>query len=671
VRKFALAIACSFVLAELFSNPANAQVPSNYATTDDVLRYLALSDSIIAHQLLKDDELARAYLERGHCFTRLNRPVKAVQAYHEVSFHTNDPLLLASAEFELGVVYHEQRSLSRALEHYRKALQLFEQSDDAVATAHARYKTAVVFFQLGHDDLAEPLLYSVLRDPHVTDMQRALAYETLGEVLYRSAAIDSSNAQFNHAIAIYAVYGMLDEQLANIERIIRGHFANRETDKARFWAESAVQLATEIGEPQQTARALTRLAGNFHSSGEHQEAIQLQELAIRYNSAIPPSMASEQLLDLARYLFALERDADALLALHEARHIAKNAQLTLLEERAARKEAHCYHQRKRYEEAFASLSLADSLQKINLKERYEHLRKDVAQGQFREEQYLRTDFDLRTALEEQQLNNMRNAVIIGVIFFTIIILLLLREFSQKRKLSRVLEWKVYKRTRELRKANKELNTYIYKSSHDLRTPLTSIKSLLRLLEKEEHTASTKKYLGLIASCSEQMDDILINLSRAVDYKKVDVKVEQIDFNKIKYQIQEKELTHLRELKVDWDIQEAGAFYSDFKLIKVILQQTIANAIAYRKGTKDDYCLVRIYTEPSGARITVEDNGQGISEKVKDKVFDMFVKGTHKSTGAGLGLYLVRIAVDKIRAKVRLETEENRGSKLIFELPNLN
>jgi signal transduction histidine kinase len=216
-----------------------------------------------------------------------------------------------------------------------------------------------------------------------------------------------------------------------------------------------------------------------------------------------------------------------------------------------------------------------------------------------------------------------------------------------------------------------LNTYIYKSSHDLRTPLTSIKSLLRLLEKEEHNASTKKYLGLILSCTDQMDDILVNLSRAVDYKKVDIKVEQIDFNKLRYQIVEKELANIEGLQMSWNIEESGAFFSDFKLLKVILQQTITNAIAYRKGSHDDYCRVSIHTDHEGATLSIEDNGVGIPEKVRDKVFDMFVKGTHKSTGAGLGLYLVRIAGEKIKAKVKLDTEEDLGSKLTFHLPNLN
>ena len=273
-------------------------------------------------------------------------------------------------------------------------------------------------------------------------------------------------------------------------------------------------------------------------------------------------------------------------------------------------------------------------------------------------------------MEQERDSNFWNIIIIGIVSFAIIFIFFARDLAQKKKLSKVLKWKVYKRTRELRKANKELNTYIYKSSHDLRNPLTSIKSLIRLLDKEEHNASTKKYLGLISSCTDQMDDILINLSRAVDFKKVDVKVEEIDFNKIKYELEARDFVPVTGLDIKWEINQAIPFYSDYKLLKVILKRTIKNAVDYRKGSNLDFCKILITTDADGAVVSIEDNGQGVSEKVKDNIFDMFVKGTNKSKGAGLGLYLVKIACDKIKGKVHLENNQHSGATLIFKLPNL-
>lgn len=672
MRSTAAFIGFFFAFGMLFAAPQNA--PSDGALPQseaDLLGYLSLSDSILNNGLVQGDELARLHLQRGRCFFVLNRPVKALQEFRESTEHTENPELIGQADLESGNIYFEQKSFSRALDFYASSLRLFEASGNRKSMALARFKTAMIHHRQGNDEVAESLLRSVISDPSVDHLRKAHAHETLGEVFFGVASLDSAQAHFEHANAVYAEYGLQEAQLENYERILQTLIAAGKSEEARTVAERAIPLTISLAEGNQNTVFITRVATLFADARDYRQAAEYLEMAKPGVASLPPAQAAELHCQLAVYYGQIERDADALLAFNDAEYLATTAVLPELAEHIARKKADFFKKRKRYEEAFAALVVADSLGKLNLAQTYEDTRRELARGKFAEESYLRTEDDMRTALEESQLATMRNAVIVGVIFFTIIILLLLREFSQKRKLSRILEWKVYKRTRELRKANKELNTYIYKSSHDLRTPLTSIKSLLRLLDKEEHNASTKKYLGLIESCTEQMDDILINLSRAVDYKKVDVKVEQIDFNKLRYQIQEKELAHVKDIRVMWDIQEAGVFFSDFKLIKVILQQTISNAIAYRKGTPDDYCIIKIYTEPSGARITVEDNGQGIAEKVRDKVFDMFVKGTHKSTGAGLGLYLVRIAADKIRAKVRLDSQENEGCKLSFELPNLN
>ena len=85
---------------------------------------------------------------------------------------------------------------------------------------------------------------------------------------------------------------------------------------------------------------------------------------------------------------------------------------------------------------------------------------------------------------------------------------------------------------------------------------------------------------------------------------------------------------------------------------------------------DDYCKITITTDSQGAILAIEDNGVGISEKVRTTVFDMFVKGSNKSKGAGLGLYLVKIAMDKLKGKVTVESKVDVGSKLIFQLPNI-
>lgn len=636
----------------------------------DFTRFIQTIDSVVVSSLDAESQV-QLQLKLGKAYLKEERPVRAIQCFGEVLRTSENPEVSGEAAYLSGEIYFEQKSYAKAREYYAEALRSYEEASNPSAAANARFKTAVIHARNGHEDMAQSLLLAIARDPELDDLRKTYAYKELGLLHFRMAEFDSCRHYLEVANVISRNYQLDDELLENYEWIMRSHLATGDIVEARASAEVAASIAVERGHTVQSAKFFARLAELFAAENDLHQAVTYQELAANYSGSLEKGDAVAIYYSLADYYAKQHRDADALLSFLDAENLAQDAELSNWRERIARRKAQFLGHRGRYEEAFAQLFIADSLQAVNTSAELSRLKRQAGNAKFGEENYLRIADDRRTEIEESRFSKLHNLIIIGLVFFTIIIVLLLREFSQKRKLSKVLEWKVYKRTRELRKANKELNTYIYKSSHDLRTPLTSIKSLLRLLEKEEHNASTKKYLGLIASCTDQMDDILVNLSRAVDYKKVDVKVEQIDFNKLRYQALEKDLANLRGIQIQWDIQENGAFYSDFKLIKVILEQTIQNAVSYRKGGNDDYCKVSVLTDNDGARLRIEDNGLGIPEKVRDKVFDMFVKGTHKSTGAGLGLYLVRIAAEKIRATVNLQSEENEGSILTFDLPNLN
>ena len=76
------------------------------------------------------------------------------------------------------------------------------------------------------------------------------------------------------------------------------------------------------------------------------------------------------------------------------------------------------------------------------------------------------------------------------------------------------------------------------------------------------------------------------------------------------------------------------------------------------------------TNEDGADIFVEDNGIGIKEEVQSKVFDMFYRGTDASVGSGLGLYIVKEALDKLNASIKLTSVVGKGTKFAIHLPTL-
>ena len=93
---------------------------------------------------------------------------------------------------------------------------------------------------------------------------------------------------------------------------------------------------------------------------------------------------------------------------------------------------------------------------------------------------------------------------------------------------------------------------------------------------------------------------------------------------------------------------------------------------YHDFTKEHpFVKINIIQENNLVNIRVEDNGTGIESKFHDKIFNMFFRASEKSTGSGLGLYIVRQTIDKLNGHISMESEYGTGTTFIINLPNLS
>jgi signal transduction histidine kinase len=99
----------------------------------------------------------------------------------------------------------------------------------------------------------------------------------------------------------------------------------------------------------------------------------------------------------------------------------------------------------------------------------------------------------------------------------------------------------------------------------------------------------------------------------------------------------------------------------------VFQNLIHNAINYSTGPSP---WVKITARREGDRFNfiISDNGNGIADKIKDKVFDMFYRGHPDSTGSGLGLFIVRNALEKMNGTIRFESVEKQGTSFFVSIP---
>ena len=223
---------------------------------------------------------------------------------------------------------------------------------------------------------------------------------------------------------------------------------------------------------------------------------------------------------------------------------------------------------------------------------------------------------------------------------------------------------------KLQVAERELNTFIYKSSHDLKGPLSSILGLISLLEKEQENSPCVK---MIRQSATKADRLLNEMLNVVRIKREKIHPEVIDFRGDMPEIVQSLRTSdaFYDVRRDIRIETKKELRTDKKLLQLVLHNLMDNAIKYRDtAKKDPFMIVVIRDYMHGVMIEVEDNGCGFKESTKSNIFHMFNRGSYNADGNGLGLYVVKNAVDRLGGYIELSCGENQNTRFSIFLPDL-
>ena len=224
---------------------------------------------------------------------------------------------------------------------------------------------------------------------------------------------------------------------------------------------------------------------------------------------------------------------------------------------------------------------------------------------------------------------------------------------------------------ELKVRNIELDNFVYKVSHDLRAPLSSILGLVHLASMPGNNDNPAEYLSLIGQKAEQLDHFIGDVLSHSKNLKMEMKISKVDFQKIIDQT----FTNLdyqkgADLVKREIVIRAEEFYSDPWRISEILRNLISNAIKYRQLQHSAPSIhIAIRADQNFAEILFTDNGIGIDAKSLAHVFDMFYRASDQSEGSGLGLYIVKNAVEKLGGEISVESQYGFGTVFKIKLPN--
>lgn len=232
---------------------------------------------------------------------------------------------------------------------------------------------------------------------------------------------------------------------------------------------------------------------------------------------------------------------------------------------------------------------------------------------------------------------------------------------------------IKKRELEMKAQNKELSSFIYKASHDMRTPLVSIMGVTNMAIQQIHDKQAIGFFKLISTCIKGLDDKLLDLTHIVNMEKDTVRKQVIDLNHeidvILASIQNLENSDKIEFEKRMDHQ--SQFQSDRSLVTSILQNLITNSIKYYDPSKDNPRVsIQVQETKSVFVFEVQDNGLGIAKEHQPKVFDMFYRASDDNNGNGLGLFIVKNAVDKLGGRILLKSKLKIGTIVTISLPRI-
>lgn len=228
-----------------------------------------------------------------------------------------------------------------------------------------------------------------------------------------------------------------------------------------------------------------------------------------------------------------------------------------------------------------------------------------------------------------------------------------------------------KKERALKKANEQLDQMIYKTTHDLKAPVISALSLIDLAEKA--TADEKDhYIELVKKSLTKLDSFIEEMNDFFRNEKLALQREQIHIE----QLLREEIDNLKNFSLNYGVKisvhRTGDvdFYSDKIRLKTILTNVLSNAIKYSDLKKSEpFIRIFVSINEDFCELRVVDNGIGIDPRHQERIFDLFFRATDQSQGTGLGLFIVKDTIQKLKGTIEVVSTLGEGTTFLIRIPN--
>lgn len=678
------------------------------------IRYLKMADSLMAASK------ADAY-QRSDVFGTMGLAYEHLLAYDTAQFYydrmcdlaqrNNDTFHKIRCELSGAGLKARLGDFAAAMQHCFRALAISENYKYPPQLVAIYLEIGEVYMQLNQYPLATKYLFEALLPAERIGLQLETAriYSELAWINKEQLNLDLALHYIDRSEVIRTRIG--DRHGISNSQNIRGliYYLQKKYDASLEEFRKSLEIRQAIGHEQGVAACLFNESLVYEDLGQLDRAYELRLQSITTDAKVNDKYnLSIDYNSLANLLISMNRMAEAEKYVQEGYRLARQTQSKLAVKNSLQVFALFYEKqgdfRKAYEYQKMSQQVSDSvnsndnrLKLAEMQALYQIEEKDQQITLLKQEKQIRDD---QIRLQRSKISQQYSFLVFVTIALVLAASLAFATYRYNKQIRKAhgkiveqkeeirvqseglmranetiaginkgLEQKIEDRTSALTQAYKELDTFFYRSSHDFRRPLTTFMGLAEVAKITVKERNALELFEKVKETATNLDKMLIKLQSISDVGAQQLVYKEVPLQEILADIGDGfryELEH-RGVRLVSDIGLRHPFVSYPAMVRIIIENLIENAI-YFCGPSDPYVQVTVFEDHNKVVIEVKDNGQGIDPQYHGRIFDMYFRGNERSKGNGLGLYIVKKAVEKLHGTIGLEAVRGGGSCFRVQLP---
>lgn len=613
------------------------------------------------------EEMPDIYMNIGSIWYKQGKYSEALEGYLNALTEyrsIQDTIHSLDALNNIGSVYMEQGQYAEALSAFMTALEFREKQNDPIQTANSCANVGAIYQLEGQKTDAKAFFQRSLDLSIEANDKFGIAASlcNLGELALEMEEWAASGEYFRKAFSIAIEVEDKHAQATALLGLARFYEHRQFADSANNAYTDALKISREIGRQHGEALALNKI-GNAKLKRKDFVAA---DLAIRQSLSISEAinakdLSCENYRALASIASALGNYGDAYR--FQGRYIELHDSIFTVEKSKRIAEMAEIYEAQQNEKEINRLNLTNAENQLKMERSSRQVLALLAVllpvfflailffMRFRQKKKLNLEINKKN----QEIQQQRD--------------LLEAQNAQIKEINVSLEKMIAVRTKAVSEAHMELDTFLYQSAHALRRPLLRVDGLVNLIEVETDEKSRSDLKAKLNTTLGDMDQLLHKLIAVTESSHRSLQLVEIPMEEMLAEIVRE---HQNGARLKLEIEPGKTIVSDAYLMSKLLSPVLENAFqSLDPAVKPGTITVSVVEDEAFNYITISDNGYGIADEQLPHVFEMFYRGTNRSGGHGLGLYLAQKVAEKLHGTIEIESTAHVGTKVSIRLPRHN